>query len=498
MREIMFALLKTGSGSFLVLFFGVLTTKIFAVTLGPAGLGLYSLLRQTRELFITITFLNGGAALVQGISSRKGAEREEFNLTVFIIISITWGVVALFLLIFAPLIARLIFNPLDDQSIILVRLLPLPILFGTLVFYYGGLLNGHRAVGRMALVHALVAAITAFLAYPVALQVNRGYTEAFLIMMTASSLIAAFLGFWFVKHAKWAPALHNIKSIINSGLFYKLSYFFLSFALTMLITGFAQTGTILAIRAIIASTFGLTAAGFFDVSWTLSVVYITVLLSSFGAYYLPALSQKSDDGSRSNVINQILLIILFIFVPLITALTVLKPGIVSILYSSEFLPSLSIARWMIITIYIKAIGWVFAVTILASADKKTLLFTEITSNILFLTFTSISIFWFNSIEGIGIGFSLVNFLYLIYTYFYAKNHYKFSIKPHLLVKFGIGFLFIIIVSTNNWNDVQVNIPKSVLWLSLAATYSALLLTQEDWKKAYTLLSRKAVFLYKWR
>src|SRR3712207_2281125 len=83
MRELVKAFLKTGSGSVGFLLFGVLTTKIMAVILGPTGVGLYSLLRQLLDVSKQAGTLGGEIALVQGLASRKEMERDNYLVTTF-------------------------------------------------------------------------------------------------------------------------------------------------------------------------------------------------------------------------------------------------------------------------------------------------------------------------------------------------------------------------------------------------------------------------------
>jgi len=76
MRELVKAVLKTGSGSGISLLLGVITMKVMAVVLGPSGVGLYSLLRQNMFSTISLGTLGGTVALIQGLASLKGQTRD--------------------------------------------------------------------------------------------------------------------------------------------------------------------------------------------------------------------------------------------------------------------------------------------------------------------------------------------------------------------------------------------------------------------------------------
>jgi O-antigen/teichoic acid export membrane protein len=81
MRELVKAVLKTGSGSGGSLLLGVITMKVMPVVLGPSGVGLYSPLRQTMTSTISLGNLGGAAALVQGLASFNGQARDTYLVT---------------------------------------------------------------------------------------------------------------------------------------------------------------------------------------------------------------------------------------------------------------------------------------------------------------------------------------------------------------------------------------------------------------------------------
>src|SRR3954470_8059329 len=105
MREILKAVLKTGSGTVGFLLFGVLATKIMAVILGPSGIGLFSLLRQTVEFSKGLGSLGGETALVQGLASRKGETQDNYLVTAFWVFASGTLLTVTVLLGFAPWLA---------------------------------------------------------------------------------------------------------------------------------------------------------------------------------------------------------------------------------------------------------------------------------------------------------------------------------------------------------------------------------------------------------
>ncbi len=105
MLNLIIAAIKTGLGTVGMLVTGIITTKILALVTGPAGIGLWSLLRQAQQMGASVATLSGATALVQGISSRDGRKRDVYIQTVALLMISTMALVAVVMLAAAPLLA---------------------------------------------------------------------------------------------------------------------------------------------------------------------------------------------------------------------------------------------------------------------------------------------------------------------------------------------------------------------------------------------------------
>ncbi|NUM43754.1 MAG: oligosaccharide flippase family protein [Anaerolineales bacterium] len=497
MVEILSAFLKTGLGTVLNLLMGILSTKIFAVYLGPDGVGLFSLLRQTRDTFLSVTTFNGGTALIQGLAQRDETKKKQYGFVVFLIMLVSMSASVLFLLIFAPQIAENVLQRHDPEAISLIRWLSLTIILGTGVMYFNSILNGYRAIGRLALIQVVISAITFVLAYPVSRWVNEGYSIAFIGSILFSTGGGILLAFWLVQREGWLPFTRIVRQNFTFGTFREDSSYFLSFAFTTMITGLATSGTILVIRSLITAQKGLEAAGIFDVAWTLSMMYITIALSSFGTYYLPTFAQSKNNEQRRELIDKILRLTLLIIVPIIVGVLLFKPIVIQLLYTDEFLSSLNILRWMLIADYFKATSWVFGVTITASADKKTLLTTELLWNGGFLSLSVISLSIFNSVELIGIAFGIPYILYLLYNMFYAHKRFGYVVSKIMMLRWLLGAGIILTVSVLTWTDTKMNWWAVLIGFIFISLYFSVSLNRSDYtnfvgyvRKKLSLASRK--------
>lgn len=492
MLKLIKATLKAGSGTIAILLFGIISTKIMALVLGTSGIGLLSLLRQTRQTALTLATVNGRTALVQGIASRKSGARNIYLSTTFLILLISAGLISISLFFAAPSITSLVMNKSDDATISLVRWLAVPVFLGALLAYLTGVLNGYRAIGRLALVQAIGAMASAVVAYPVARLVSTGYLLAFIWMMCISLIAGLILSLYFTWRQGWLAPLTTLG---KSHFQWNAARHFFSIAGTTLSTGFAHVATLLAVRGIITHEAGLSGAGIFDVAWVLSSKYVMLILNSLGTYYLPTLSQTENAKERIDLMQRLLRFVTIGMVPLVIAVVVLKPLVINILYSPEFAPSLEIIQWMLIGDFFRATAWVFGMSILAYADMKVFFWKEVLRDGFFLMGSFIALRWCHSVEWIGLSFMLLNMLNLVYLFYYARTRHQFTLTKSILIHWLVGLGLLLSASWQTWDAVVVNWSTALFWISVGAGASLLSVRRTEWKAGWEII-RKTITAHK--
>ena len=458
-----------------------------AVMLGPQGVGLLSMLRQIRQTALSFGTINGQTALVQGIASHKDdKDKVAYISSVFWIVLLAGTTVSVLLVIFASQISDAVLSSNDPKTITLVRWLALPIFLNVAASFLSGVLNGYRYIGRLAMAGVAGAFVMAMLSYPTANFVYNGHLIAFIYMMTGSAIAAISTSIYFLQKEL------NIISILSKSMthikLWAVKYFF-SFSGTLLITGLASTGTLLIIRSMVIHSKGLTGAGIFDVAWTLSMMYVGLVTQSFGTYYMPTLSQITDNGERIVLMRKLFRLATLLMVPIIIAVIALKPLVIHLLYSVEFLPSLDIIRWMLIGDYLKVTSWVLAFPLLSYADMKTFLWTELLWNGFLLSGGYVALILWGHLEGIGILFVLSYSTYLIFTYFYCKIRFKFSLTKKMTLHWVGGLIFILIASYCNWNLSNVHYLSALLWIMGGILISLIGTEKKERKKVVEIIGK---------
>ena len=473
MRELALAILQTGGASLIALGLAVVATKIFAVVLGPAGIGLISLVRQTYQAALMLGTLNGQTAIAQGIASREETTQAGYLSTVFWILLLGGGTVALAFLLFPSQVSLSVMGREDQGSAQVIRWLSLAVLAGVASVYLSGILNGHRAIGRLALLQIFGAAVAAVLAYPIALLLRGGHTPALALQIVLPAVAVSVLGLVFVMRGGWVP-----KPFRRADLHFDVgaAQGFLRLSAALLLSGGLATSVPLVVRAIAVRRFGLPGVGLFDVAWTISMNYVLLAMASFSTYYVPSLSRLSESSDRRELIHRVLRLSIVLMVPLVVTTTVLKPVVVRVLYTSAFMPALDIMRWMLIGDYFKVTSWVFALTMIAYADVKTFVCTEIVWGGLSVGGAAFALLYLDSLQGVGANFVCVHATYLVFILLYVTSRHHFVLDFPIARTWLIGLGLILAASAQTWTAVEVHPALAIAYIGVATCFSWTVLT----------------------
>lgn len=478
MRNIINAILKTGSGSLANLFFGMASVKIMAMFIGPSGIGLFSLIKQAMLTFAAVS-MGGQTALVQGIASKTDTERDAYIRTTFWLFFLGTILTVVVIELFSRYIAIWLFSKADDQTRNLVQWLGLPVVLLNFYVFLKSVMNGFRAIGALALVE-IAGPITMFiLVYPVCVRVGAGDALAFVWMFSASQMVMILLSLKIASQNGWLLPLCGLR---NTKIDSTSSLYFFRIAGTTLATAALSTCAILVVRAAVTKYGGLREAGLFDLAWTLSGAYVMLILGAFGTYYFPVLSGTSDPTERLVLIQRVIRLSTLLMTPMIVGVIVLKPLLVTLLYTDAFIPSLEIVRWMLVGDYLKITSWVFGITVLARADMKMFFWTEAFWNVGFVLLSVISIFEFGTLQGIGAAFIAlylcVNGNYLRY----VCKVYGLKLTSDMLGPWLVGLAIVIVVSWQTWDDYQVNWSMLFPWMAVSIIYVWWALKREERSK----------------
>lgn len=471
---------KTAVGQFFGLALGAVAVKILAVLAGPAGVGLYSILRHLQQTLTSIASIGGQNAVVQGLCSHSGTERDRFFLSSFYLYIFANLLLCVGVLFSADAIAALV---LGGEHVSAVRWLVVPIALGSALFFLRGILTAEQQFGSLSLVNMLNGLGTALVALPVGLAYAAGYPDALLFLVAGGLVPAAIVALIYVSRLGY---FRGSQELAIRGVSWDAASRFLRVAVPSLLSLFMTLGCVLIVRAYIVRLYGLEGAGHFDAAWSISAMYLTLFLVSLQSYLLPELSQIDDSSALQSALSKVFRFSLISSLPLIVTLVVFKPLVINILFSQAFIPSLDILRWGLLGDFVRVLGWIISTTLLSRADMKGFALGEALWSMVF-TLTAL-LFLPNGIEWVGFAYLLAYLVYFAFLVWRLRIGHGVTLGVPAAVRWLAGFAIVIVSTWLCWRDSSV-LNWSLLMIMPAALFSLSIMQADERRYLWYLLTR---------
>ncbi|WP_180057904.1 O-antigen translocase [Acinetobacter sp. YH12141] len=373
--------------------------KILAVYLGPTG---YAAIGQFQNFIQMVTTFAGSAintAVVKYTAEYHEDETKQRAVwkTAGSIVFLFSFVFAILILIFQKQLALYIFQSLKYQTIF--------IWFAVFLIFFNfntlflAILNGKKEILKLVLANiagslfALV--ITGVLA--IKLQLYGA-----LIALSIYQSIAFIVTLILCHRADWFE-FSSLLGKIDLGITKK----FASFILMALVSAICVPLSQMLIRSYLTQEFSLAYAGYWEAMIRLSTVYLLLVTTTLGVYYLPRLSELN---AIDEIKKEIYLGYKFIF-PLAVlggiCVFILRDWIINLLFSPSFAPMQNLFLWQMMGDALKIGSWILAYLMLSKAMTKLYICTEIifTVSLIALTYICTQVFGF---EGVSIA-HLINY-----------------------------------------------------------------------------------------
>jgi PST family polysaccharide transporter len=358
-----------GSSAFNILI-SLLRIKIVAVLLGPAGIGLISLLQNLMTTGSQISALGLGNAGTRQIAEAAGSNDQEKIDTARR--ALLWGTlllsgiggVALWLL--RHVLAEQVLN--DASLAPTVGWLGVGVAFSVASGSQSALLTGMRRIGDIARSQIT----SAFLSTLLGVGVITWLGEKGLVLYLISVPFVSFaVGHVFVARI---PGVKTPRSSLSAlGGQWKVMVR-LGFAFMM--AGLAGTLGQLVVRTLVQRDLGAESLGYFQAAWAISMTYLGFISGAMATDYYPRLTAVISNHERAiRLVNEQTEVALLLAGPVLLVLLGLVPWVIHLLYSAEFAPATSILRWQLLGDVLKVISWPMGFLIIAMG-KGTLFMTK--------------------------------------------------------------------------------------------------------------------------
>ncbi len=425
----------------------IAATKILATTLGPSAVASLQTLQQARQAAVIAATSNGQTALVQGASSLEGLEGARYVRTVACIFLIGTSLASLGLWAAPAGVLRWLLDRtgLASMGTPVLPWLGIAVALTSAYVFLTALLNSMGKVGTLAALQVAGPGALAVLAYPAA---RSGGGRAIAIMVacsagaSAGAAVMAILGHpnslraWFLSRRGWwdAQAVRH----------------FFSISTAMLMTGFLASAAVLAVRGNIVRSQGLQRTGLFDAAWSISMNQVTLVLASVQTYYLPALTRARTSADKTSEISRVLIAGTLAAAAVIASLALVQPLVLDLFYSQAFEAAHQYLRWTLVGDYLKVSSWILSVPMLAAADMKLFLASDLAASGTFLGAAFLLTRWFEPAESASMAFVLMYAVHLTVCLFYLRLRQGIRLDSRTIACWTAGLTIVLVATLVGW------------------------------------------------
>lgn len=399
--------------------------KIIAVYVGPSG---YAVMGQFQNLIALMTSLAGGV-ISTGVTKATAAHyddeaRQRVVWQTAIRFSL-WGslVAGISLFVLRDWLAQRVLNQAGMFDVFIWLAITLPIL--TLNNILLAIVNGKKEtriyvvsniIGGLLVVGMIIAMTMAFGLHGILISYTIGPA---LVLMTTAIFVTRTR--WFSFKQLWGKIdLPEMRELAGFGAMGLLSALIIPFSLIV-------------IRDYLVTKLGMNVAGYWQATWKISEIYLTLVTGALAVYYLPRLAEiRTSRELKSEIFNVYRLIL-----PIVTAgallIYFLRDFIIHILLTKEFAPMRDLFFWQLVGDVLKIGAWILAYVMVGRAMVKAYLISEF---MLWVTFMALARWGIDSIgvKGVTMAYAATYGLFWIAMVFLVRHEMRRMDKNHLVTQ----------------------------------------------------------------
>jgi O-antigen/teichoic acid export membrane protein len=448
-----------GSVQVFTILISIIRSKVIALLIGPAGIGLIGLYNAALNLIGSFTNAGLETSGVKAISSaEKNTEalsREVSILKRLVWISGIFGAVAVAIL--SPLLSKISFG--NYQYTLAFGLISFALLFKQLTNGSLVVLQGLRKIQYLAKANLYGNLSGLLISVPLYYYFKM---DGIVPSLVISSALAMLVAFYFRAKIKIDHMRLNNKEVFTEG----KELILLGFSLSLI--GLLTTLSSYLLQIFISNWKNVSEVGFYNAGFTILNTYVGIIFTAMATDYYPRLAKIChDDHLVKKLVAEQSIIAILLLTPIIVIFLIFAPTVIRLLYSKDFLPIVPLVCWGILGMIIKAVSWSMGYILIAKGDSKTFIKTSVFFNSLFLII-NVAGYYFYGLEGLGITF-LINYIihfFGVKIILARKYHFSFDNKFYRL------FLCCIVICAATFLCLNINqvIIKYIL-LSILALIS---------------------------
>lgn len=384
---------------------GFVSIKFLASVIGPSGVALLGQLNNFSSIILVFALGGINSGITKYVSEYNAADSSLLKQYISTAVRITLYCcigIAISLILGASFFSRRVMFSAEYAYIFLI--------FGITIFLYGAntlllsILNGYKRFRLF--VYVSIADSVVGLAFTIFLVYFAGIKGALIGAVTYQSVVI-FITIIILRKESWFN-----RSLIFGPANLTIARKYFSYTMMTVVSGIAVPISQMIIRSSIIHSLSTEAAGIWEAMNRLSNIYLMVVTTSFSIYYLPRLSEISDDQAVGKEIRGSFKLITPIMALGLIFVYLCKAYIVQLVFTHSFLPMTKIFIWQLIGDFFKISSWIIAYLMIAKAKTIMFVSTEIIFTILYLTLSTI-LLKFNGLVGVTQAYMINYIIYFI-------------------------------------------------------------------------------------
>lgn len=438
---------------------GIIRTKILAVLLGSAGVGLAGLYQSVIELFKSVAGLGLGFSSVKDIAEayQSGDENRIARTTTVLRKWVLWtGLAGMLLMIaFSNPASKYLFG--NGSKVLPICILSFCVFIGIISSGQTALLQGKRKILKMAKASVFSSIGGVILAAFFYFWLGMDGIVPTLIAVT---LLNFSLSYWFARSEYVKKIKMSFNEVLSGG------KAMITLGFYSMVSGLVSTATMFLIKGFITKTGELGTLGLYQAVWSVSNLYLGAILNSMGADYYPRLcGLNGNDKAMVNFANEQTRFVLLVSTPVIICFMLFSSYILNLLYSSRFVDASRLMDWQILGTFLKVLIWPVAFFILAKGKGQMFFLVEFSWFLIYYVATRL-LWGIYGLDSAGIAYLIAYIIYFPVVYFAVKPlcHFSFTRENKILI---LGFLSLTVAAFL----ISITLKGFLFWMLAAAIFS---------------------------
>ena len=423
-----------GGASFINIAIGLLRTKVLAILLGPVGVGLTSL--YTGFLLTAGTFASMGVGTVGTRQIAEAFSHDDARAILVARRAMFWGTMllagigALAVCSLRTILAVYVLGGASHASVI--GWLSVGVALTVAAASQGALIQGMRRIGDLARLSVYSSMLNTVLGIALLWRWGKAGLIGYVLI---GPLMTFVLGHVYVSRLpKAGTDTVTLQELTREWT-------------TLLRLGFAFVGAGLAtsliqlwIRIDVGRVLGTASLGQYQAAWTISMQYVSFVLTAMASDYYPRLTGViRDHKAARRLVNEQTEIAMLLSTPIFIAMMAMAPWVMHLLYSASFAPAIEILRWQVLGDVVKVASWPLGFIILAAGDGKAFFWTETSAWVVTAGLIGI-LMPVTGLRITGVAYMVMYVFYLALVYFLAHWRIGFHWSKSVLSLFAVAFV----------------------------------------------------------